>query len=536
MKAQKIVTRLQRVMETIRGKISSDPKQGKRFSRIIKFFLIMVILTLVSRGTAGAIMPKVTVGEVERSTIVTELSLSGEIAAFHEESIEAYENLTIDEIYIQEGQQILEGDSLFSYDASEVDLFIRSEEAELERLQIQYEQLLASDSIDNQGILDATDNLNYALADQATSAANHTESVNKANEAIATATTELESLQAQYNADVTTLASYEAQLTQVTNALNKLEADEDATEEGLTSAREEVSKAQSLVTEYESKVQSGTIAIEGANTSLSLAQDSLEEAQKTQTSDATMHERYVIAAQKALESAQQLYDENQSNLEDAAAINTADAAILAITLEERRNELEELQKIQENDYLVSSNVQGVLTQWYITSGQASVAKAGTIQNDSSGYAYYTSIPEAYMEYAQYGTQVIIIQDYEEIIGTIQTIGDQSQEGDYPITIAIEGDQGRVGTANGTITISEQAYETCVLSVAVRQDAQGYFLYGVEEQNTILGLQNVVYRIDVTLEETGNAMTAISGVVYAGDTIITYSDKIITAGDRVRVDL
>ncbi len=536
MKARKIVTRLQTVMETIRGKISSDPKQGKRFSRIIKFFLIMVILTLVSRGTAGAIMPKVTVGEVERSTIVTELSLSGEIAVFHEESIEAYENLTIDEIYIQEGQQILEGDPLFSYDASEVDLFIRSEEAELERLQIQYEQLLASDSIDNQGILDATDNLNYALADQATSAANHAESVNKANEAIATATTQLESLQTQYDADLTTLASYEAQLTQVTNTFNKLEADEDATEEELTSAREAVVEAQSLVAEYEGRVQSGAIAIEGANTTLALAKDSLEVAQNTQTSDATLHERYVIAAQKALESAQKLYDENQSNLEDATAINKADAAILAITLEERRNELEELQQIQENDYVVSSHVQGVLTQWYITSGQVSVAKAGTIQNDFLGYAYYTSIPEAYMEHVQYGTQVIINQDYEQILGVIQTIGDQSQDGTYPVTVAIEGEQGRVGTANGVIAISEQTYETCVLSLAVRQDAQGYFLYGVEERNTILGLQNVVYRIDITIEEAGATMTAISGVVYAGDSIITYSDKIITAGDRVRIDL
>lgn len=73
------------------------------------------------------------------------------------------------------------------------------------------------------------------------------------------------------------------------------------------------------------------------------------------------------------------------------------------------------------------------------------------------------------------------------------------------------------------------------STALRQDSKGSFVYGVEERNTILGIQNVVYRIDVTIGESNNGMTAVSGALYQGESIISYSDKAIKSGDRVRIN-
>ena len=72
------------------------------------------------------------------------------------------------------------------------------------------------------------------------------------------------------------------------------------------------------------------------------------------------------------------------------------------------------------------------------------------------------------------------------------------------------------------------------STAIRQDGDGFFVLAAEEQNTILGLQNVLVRLPVTVLEEGDTTTAVSGALDYDTQVVVSSDKFVQAGDKVRI--
>ena len=72
------------------------------------------------------------------------------------------------------------------------------------------------------------------------------------------------------------------------------------------------------------------------------------------------------------------------------------------------------------------------------------------------------------------------------------------------------------------------------ATAVRQDNGGSYVLAVEEQNTLLGLQNVLVSLTVTVEETGDTMVAVSGALDYQTQVVVTSNKAIQAGDTVRI--
>ena len=67
-----------------------------------------------------------------------------------------------------------------------------------------------------------------------------------------------------------------------------------------------------------------------------------------------------------------------------------------------------------------------------------------------------------------------------------------------------------------------------------QDNQGDFVFAVEEKNTVLGTQNVLVRIPVTVLEVGQSQTSIEGAISPEDSIVVQSTRSPEAGSKVRV--
>ena len=65
-------------------------------------------------------------------------------------------------------------------------------------------------------------------------------------------------------------------------------------------------------------------------------------------------------------------------------------------------------------------------------------------------------------------------------------------------------------------------------------ATAFFVLAAEEQNTILGLQNVLVRLPVTVLEEGDTTTAVSGALDYDTQVVVSSDKSVQAGDKVRI--
>lgn len=79
---------------------------------------------------------------------------------------------------------------------------------------------------------------------------------------------------------------------------------------------------------------------------------------------------------------------------------------------------------------------------------------------------------------------------------------------------------------------KERYENCIPLAALRADSEGYFVFTLEEEKTILGTETVLVRSAVTVSAQNTEQAAVEGG--AQETIVLTANKPVTAGDRVRV--
>ena len=117
----------------------------------------------------------------------------------------------------------------------------------------------------------------------------------------------------------------------------------------------------------------------------------------------------------------------------------------------------------------------------------------------------------------------------------ETDNSENAENDtVDITIQLTATDWKVGPADAEIVLSEQDYDLCLPNTAIHQDNQGDFVFAVEEKNTVLGTQNVLVRIPVTVLEVGQSQTSIEGAISPEDSIVVQSTRSPEAGSKVRV--
>ena len=88
---------------------SADPKQAKALERILTFFAVMLILTLVARGTAGATMATVTLASPGLGVITQSLRLDGAVRPAAQFRVECPADVPVAEILVNVGQNVQAG-------------------------------------------------------------------------------------------------------------------------------------------------------------------------------------------------------------------------------------------------------------------------------------------------------------------------------------------------------------------------------------------------------------------------------------------
>lgn len=100
---------------------------------------------------------------------------------------------------------------------------------------------------------------------------------------------------------------------------------------------------------------------------------------------------------------------------------------------------------------------------------------------------------------------------------------------------VSGSQWKVGTATITVTTTSGESGLCLPATAVNSDNTGDFVYLVETKNTVLGAQNVLIRLPVTIDERGDGVVRVSGALDGKEQIVSASSKPLSAGAQVRID-
>lgn len=127
-----------------------------------------------------------------------------------------------------------------------------------------------------------------------------------------------------------------------------------------------------------------------------------------------------------------------------------------------------------------------------------------------------------------------------------------EEGQPPVSVMVEQvdliNSEDTGTFTGTLKMNggvlgkraeykcsrkSELYDTVISSNGLRKDMKGDYCLVLRTHKTILGEEYKAGRVDLKVLYQGDGQAAVEGPLLPGDSIITGSDRVVNAGDRVR---
>ena len=310
----------------------------------------------------------------------------------------------------------------------------------------------------------------------------------------------------------------------VTSAQNSFEATQNRANDNILAAERRLEDARNSM----------NLEIERAETNL---QNTITRAEDARLNAA----RRVEDAQISLTTAQQNHERSIAQHTDTASQNLITASTLRLDLDAQQETIDALDKLLLNDGVLYANNYGVVsfaTQQGVTTGTSPIVG---VRDISGGFEAQLQISATDAERLRIGNEAEVTTGGGSMFFTPTTMGvvsaiSQPDENDrVTITIALPGNNWTVGQRSDVQIVLHRAnYDMSVPISALNSDNSGYFLYVMEERSTILGLQNVVTRVNVTIVASDSDMVSVRGPVTRDSLVIVGSNKAISAGNRVRI--
>lgn len=532
----------------------SDPGQKRAAGNIVKFLAALLILTLVARGTAGATLARVVLENPSRSEIIQAVTGNATISAKDSLSIMAPQGLTIEEMLVGIGQSVEIGDAVARFDIDEIQEKLARETAALDELRLNLKKLQRNDPVDDSALQSAQRTLQRAQEDYNTTKLQGEASVAEARTEIGKAeTNEQTKLNALNNvaatAGATARQAWEAAKVVEQEKLNDLNTATAGGDQVAIDAAQQAWEAAQAETKaklaaYNSAVDSAEAsayqAWEAAQTETQKAWKAWETAQEKAQSDLLSATRKIEDAQASIDKSEQDYAKSAQQAADTAAKNSLDAQIAMLDIEKQEEVVNELKMMQANEGLLYADVKGVVSKT-LAQGAAIGTEAAVILADGTGlFEASLLLDKTDAERLAVGDECDVSTSggsmyYNPVVtGTISQISAPNDTNKVTVTIRLpEGEWTGGQTVQVQVVQSRDSYDTCIPLTALHSDNSGYYILTIEQRNTVLGIENVVIQMPVTVSATDDNTAAISGPVNRNALIITSSNKTVQAGDRVR---
>jgi multidrug efflux pump subunit AcrA (membrane-fusion protein) len=122
-----------------------------------------------------------------------------------------------------------------------------------------------------------------------------------------------------------------------------------------------------------------------------------------------------------------------------------------------------------------------------------------------------------------------------VTGVVSAISPPDDNDRVTVTIALPQGNWHIGQrVDAQVIFSRANFDLSVPISALHSDNAGYFLLVMQQRSTVMGLQNVAVRVNVTVVAADGTRASVMGAVDRNSQIITGSSKAVTAGDRIRV--
>lgn len=237
----------------------------------------------------------------------------------------------------------------------------------------------------------------------------------------------------------------------------------------------------------------------------------------------------------------QAVKEAERSVEDSVFPENIDAvlSVSQMELSGLKEELAPYLEILNNEGMITSNVDGMVTNVYLeVGGRVPDSAAILLTDDSLPCQFKVILDKEQKKYVGYGEQVSVKLDGSS--NTIDTAVDyfsesQSMPGSFETLIELPEKTGVPGLS-GKLICSKQGekYEYCISLFALHKEETRNYVYVLKTREGILGEEYYVEEVNVKILDQNDDWAAIeSGAIDKDSQIITSADKEFSRGDVVR---
>ena len=570
--------KLKQLMDFEMDKNKKSSLQVKAVKALAGFLILMFLLTILSRAADSLTIAKVTASAATGGVISHNIEVDGNITPNKDIAISTSANIKIASVEATEGKTVKKGDLLIQLDTADLKKKLLQAQKEL-----QVAKATASDKKANEAIAADTKSksLQRSYEDYNQTVADANDSVSKAksamNEAWNAYNTYKNSNSNSGETDTTVRDSLEKTVEEKQLAYDKAVANLDGVEKDIEAdVQKEIDKASkdesnnpiTLTQEDKQKIREQVNArpenvslLQNANDQINTAKDALTEAenalsayneQQNNTSSAsydeqlkTLYDDYKSKEEAYNEAVKQRQSTIQSadrTLEDAKApenVDTATALTENDDLEEKQLAVDELQKVMDVNGKITAPSDGLITKVNVTTGETTTEDTAIrISDQSAGYKFTATLDKASAKYLSKDDKVTLdLGNGTTVEGlTVQSIDVSAEDkNSYELTVSIPAKVKKLGSiATLKVEKASKKYDTCVPLGALHSDGDKYYVYVINEKDTILGTETAVDKVQVDILDKNNEQAAIEGSFSWGQQFVLTSSKTLRNGDRVRL--
>ena len=291
----------------------------------------------------------------------------------------------------------------------------------------------------------------------------------------------------------------------------------------------------------EGKDFSGESAVSEAQAAIDTAREALNRARRESEDNQYSEEEELYAAGRAVETA-------QAALEDArrqAEVLQKEGEIDRITCESERSDKEKsraaLQEILDNGGRLLAPAPGTVVRTLergdktkegedaviLSSADRGFVFEGKLDKDSA--RRFSAGDKGELHYKVDGST----QKADVEIHSISTPDESDQV--FVTAVLPEGSYTSGMPAQLFLSRKSETYQNCLPLTALRSDSGGDHVFVLRRQSSVLGTEWVIARVDITVKERDSQMMYVDGALTYSDQVVISSNKIISEGDRVRIE-
>lgn len=494
----------------------------------IIFFAMMILLTFFSNTIMNRSLAQVSTEKVTSDSVSAKVRGTGVIEASAANEIKLKESREVEDILVKVGDEVKEGDILIKLkegESNEID----EAKKELQTLKEEYDDKILLDEISS---------------DVVSMAQNGGIDKNVASSKLSSLSAEVKQAKEKVDELQKKIDAFE----NGTDELAKVEKNAEKEVKNATDAVEEAQNRFDLYGMDENEVQEryesgdeSVASVKAALDELKAAKSVLTQKTSVQTkAQSEMEEKKGELSLELTEANAKLTEANDAHEKYVAEITLVNSLKTQYeTIKEKETDLQELEMNSVGNE-IKAKVAGKITAINIEKGDTTEPDSAVIAIQEAGKGYELSFTVTKEQAAKVNKgDVASISDawyYGDVKVTLSDIkaDTENPSKNKKLIFSIDGDVE--AGQNMTVSVSEKSskYDYVVPNNAVREDANGKFILIIKEKSSPLGNRYVATRVNVEVLRSDDSKSAVSGPLEGEEYVITTSNKMVKAGDYVRL--